>query len=170
MDNKEIPVAYSANNSGGRDWLSEKDWKNLEKAGWKIFGFGEFAYKNGQRITDKNGLPARYSEVPESEQDKKDRSYFNVDEYQSAYKLFNSIQEAIKEFEEITGQDVTEEGCNCCGAPHSFTWGKDTIVRVDTKEKDYNCESGEDLLKYLYPNIDITVSKRELIEKLNLIK
>ena len=32
-----------------------------------------------------------------------------------------SLKEAIKEWAEVTGQDPADEGCNCCGAPHSFT-------------------------------------------------
>lgn len=29
-------VRYSSNNSGGSWWLSESDWKNLEKGGWTV--------------------------------------------------------------------------------------------------------------------------------------
>lgn len=37
-----------------------------------------------------------------------------------AEKEFNSIREAIDEFESITGENSYEEGCECCGPPHSF--------------------------------------------------
>lgn len=39
----------------------------------------------------------------------------------SAKKQFASFQEAIEEFEALTGADVSDKGCNCCGCPHSFT-------------------------------------------------
>lgn len=166
----KIPVEYDANNSGGSDWLDEKDWQALKDAGWKIFTFDDFAYKDGHYVPDKDGLPSYKSEVPEDERDVDkfptlrrliERPYY-------AFKPFNNIQEALKEFEELTGEDVTAEGCNCCGAPHSFTWGKDIIVRLPKErlhEQDYNHASGEELLEYLYPKSDTSLSKRELLEK-----
>ena len=54
----------------------------------------------------------------------------------NAEKEFSSIKEALEEFESITDQCVTDEGCNCCGAPHRFEW-------------DNNYESGVGLLDYL---------------------
>ena len=38
----------------------------------------------------------------------------------SASKDFPSIDDAIKEFEAITWQDTTNDGCPCCGQPHIF--------------------------------------------------
>ena len=29
-------VEYSANNSGGSWWLSDKNWRDLEAAGWRV--------------------------------------------------------------------------------------------------------------------------------------
>jgi hypothetical protein len=29
-------VEYSTNNSGGDWWLTDDDWRNLEKAGWEV--------------------------------------------------------------------------------------------------------------------------------------
>jgi hypothetical protein len=29
-------VRYESNNSGGDWWLSDKDWRNLEAAGWVV--------------------------------------------------------------------------------------------------------------------------------------
>jgi len=151
-----IPVEYNANNSGGRDWLTDKDWKALQDAGWKLFGFDDFAYRDGDYIPDKDGLPSRKDEVPVDEQDESKPGDGSFD---SAYKNFNNIQEAIKEFEELTGQDVTKEGCNCCGAPHNFTWGKDIVVRVDVDKQDYHYASGEELLEYIYPDKNTKLSK-----------
>lgn len=31
-----MKVTYSSNNSGGRWWLSDQDWKNLEAGGWSV--------------------------------------------------------------------------------------------------------------------------------------
>ena len=71
----------------------------------------------------------------------------------SASKDFETIQGALQEFEKVTGQDVTDEGCNCCGAPHSFSW-------VDAKGERGHC-SGEECLQYLYPDRHIPKSIRE---------
>jgi len=37
-----------------------------------------------------------------------------------ASKMFLSIEDAQAEFEKITKQNVTDEGCRCCGEPHYF--------------------------------------------------
>lgn len=29
-------VTYSSNNSGGSWWLTDQNWKDLEKAGWEV--------------------------------------------------------------------------------------------------------------------------------------
>lgn len=55
-----------------------------------------------------------------------------------ASKDFETVGDAIREFEKVTGQEASDEGCNCCGAPHSFSW-----------EGGYAC--GEDCLEHLYP-------------------
>ena len=160
----KIVVEYNSNNSGGSWWLEEKDWDALKAAGWKLFSGDEFAYKDGEYIPDENGLPSKKDEVDEADRDKENYSFgWDVPRY--AFKRFNSIQEAIKEFEKLTGQDVTDEGCNCCGAPHSFTWGKDIIERVPVDEQDYNFASGEELLEYMYPDKNTGLSKRELLER-----
>lgn len=41
----------------------------------------------------------------------------------SASKDFPDMDSAIREFEEITGHDANDEGCECCGPPHSFYEG-----------------------------------------------
>ena len=38
----------------------------------------------------------------------------------SATKMCESRREAVHSFEAVTGQDVDERGCDCCGKPHSI--------------------------------------------------
>ena len=50
-----------------------------------------------------------------------DKRRFGTPAYE-AEKEFNTIKEAIDEFEKITNQEASAEGCECCGPPHEFTW------------------------------------------------
>jgi len=81
-----IRIRYQANNSGGDWWLSDKDWQNLETAGWKV-SWGE------------PWLGAMATE---------------------ATVLAPSLDVAIADWERITGQNSSAEGCACCGQPHQF--------------------------------------------------
>ena len=81
-------VEYTSTNSGGQWWLTDDDWKNLEKAGWKV------EWEKERFL----GALAR-----------------------SAKKEFDSIKEAVEEWEKITREDSRAEGCSCCGQPHNFT-------------------------------------------------
>lgn len=63
-----------------------------------------------------------------------------------------TMKEAIEEFERITGQDASAEGCNCCGAPHSFS-------------SDGEYASGEDVVAVLYGD-DSPKNLREAVKQL----
>ena len=123
-------IEYDSNNSGGDWWLTDQDWKNLEAAGWKVKWFRE-ERKTGAFKADKSGrwlgALARGASVERA-----------------------SIKEALLEFD--TGQSVTEEGCNCCGAPHSFSCDGEYLG------------SGESLIPYLYGD-KAPRSLREALER-----
>lgn len=149
-------IEYSTNNSGGSYWLKAKDWKRLAEAGWKLFGFDNFEYDaQGKYVRDEDGLPKRKGSLP-------DNPHY-------AFKQFNTIQEALREFEELTGQDVSDEGCNCCGPPHSFNWGECGAglcsCPKERPHKDYQCASGDALLEYMFPGKDANLTKRQLLER-----
>ncbi len=92
-------VTYSSNNSGGYWWLSDDDWKALEDAGWVVCWANKDP--NLRRYTNSNG---RYLDALAT----------------SAYYDCWSEDEAKAVFEAVTGQDADDEGCHCCGGPHSF--------------------------------------------------
>jgi len=124
-------VEYDSNNSGGYWWLKDEDWHNMEKAGWEVDW-----YKNRKdKYIDGRWLGALAS---------------------GAKKEFPLVRDAILEFERITGQDASAEGCNCCGPPHNFSW---------TDGEDHDYVSGEGVLRILH-NLDEVPSLREVIEKL----
>jgi len=86
---------YTSNNSGGSWWLTDQNWLDLEKEGWKVLWKRDDPYAR----PDENGrwLGALATE---------------------AEKEFHSKPEAVAEFERITGANVDDEGCPCCGQPH----------------------------------------------------
>lgn len=151
----KICVEYDTNNSGGSYWLKNNDWEALRNAGWLLMDWDNAYYENGQYVADETGLP----KVTRPAQ---------LESAHYAFKMFDSISDAIKEFEKLTGQDVTDEGCNCCGPPHSFTWGKDIITRLPKDrlhEQDYHYASGEGLLEHIFVDLDTALSKRQMLEK-----
>ena len=91
MNDKLAYVEYSSNNSGGGWWLTDDDWKTLEAAGWEV----NWVATDTGRWLDALATSAIRREV--------------------------TMREAVEEFQRLTEQDVTEEGCTCCGPPHNFT-------------------------------------------------
>jgi hypothetical protein len=92
-------VEYRSNNSGGSWWLTDENWKALEAAGWEVDWYANqkndtFTYRDGRWMSALATKAVRR----------------NV-----------TMREVVEEFECVTGQDVSDEGCNCCGRPHNFT-------------------------------------------------
>ncbi len=139
---KLVLVEYSSNNSGGRWWLKPADWTKLEKAGWRVqwggnwfcrskynLTKGKTPQKPPKRLCAANKCPGhRLFESMPPEAD-----YYMGTPATYASKSFPTLADAVREWEKVTGLDATDEGCNCCGAPHSF-----------------NYTSGEGLVQVLY--------------------
>jgi hypothetical protein len=98
-------LEYSSNNSGGSWWLTDENWKALEDAGWDV-KWAANRTKSSILSVDEDGrwLGALATE---------------------ASKEFDSADEGISEWESITGQRNADEGCNCCGPPHNFSFVSD---------------------------------------------
>lgn len=93
-------VEYSSNNSGGYWWLKDEDWKALEAAGWEV----EW-YKDRENVlTGRENPEGRFLGALAS----------------SAKRYGVTLRHAIEEWEAITGQSASDEGCHCCGTPHAF--------------------------------------------------
>ena len=153
-------VEYSSNNSGGGWWLKDEDWKKLEKAGWVVewggsyfcgqkYSFGSKKKPDVKPCNNPEKCPGHRKFESWKEMGEEDRWLGCLANH--ATKDFPSLQRAIKEFEDITGQDASDEGCNCCGAPHSFS-------------SDGEYAGGEDVLKYLYDEVP---SYRDAVKKIN---
>jgi hypothetical protein len=144
-------IEYGSNNSGGSFWLKDEDWKALAEAGWTVDWFYTATTKygvlpqSGRRYGDtwEEATRERVPGEPEWPNSKtpgdstvhkiartydeavalreKHGGYFNTLAV-SAVKQGANAAELVAEFERITGQIASDEGCNCCGPPHSFTW------------------------------------------------
>ena len=96
-------LEYDHNNSGGHWWLKDKDWKNLEKAGWKVDWYKN---RNKKLSTDMEYPEGRFLGALAG----------------NASIETNDPKEEIHQWERITGQTASDKGCSCCGPPHSFSW------------------------------------------------
>ena len=173
-----MKVEYSSNNSGGGWWLKDEDWKALEAAGWKVeWGRMYFCPKEGEKDHSWNQRPRYPFECVKvlSEYDKlhntppscqghqgflRSEDMGEGDRWLGALATKATLEcetpaEAMRSFEKATGQDVTDEGCSCCGSPHSFSWGSG---------KDWGHASGEDALTHLHPGKKIPKNLRAAME------
>ena len=109
-------VEYDSNNSGGSWWLKAKDWEALEAAGWIVHWVQprKDSFMGYGRSTESYENPLTpHERHPDAE--------WLGGVAMSAAKETDDLQSAVEEFERVTGQDASAQGCNCCGPPHSFT-------------------------------------------------
>ena len=157
-------IRYSSNNSGGNWWLNDEDWKKLEKAGWEVQWIKdekhpkkpnpECSMCNGTGYSDKERCLCFENILADHAKEGRWLGALAKE----AEKEFDDINDAIKEFEKITKQDVSDEGCNCCGPPHSFSW--------EDEKGEYQYCSGDSCLEYLFQDKDLSKSKREYLERI----
>lgn len=92
-------IEYDSNNSGGGWWLDDEDWKKLEAAGWEV----EWV-KNDPLMAEYINSDGRWLGALAMK----------------AIRRGLSRKMAMAEWEDVLGMDAFEEGCSCCGQPHSF--------------------------------------------------
>lgn len=122
-------IEYSSNNSGGGWWLSDKDWKNLEKAGWHVvWGGTYFCHSNWNPAPDGKPEPCAIKDVcpghrrfESAKETKAANGEWLGALAREASKEFPRLEDAVDEWERITGQNAEDEGCSCCGRPHYFS-------------------------------------------------
>jgi hypothetical protein len=134
-------IKYDSNNSGGRWWLKDADWDALAAAGWRV--------RWGGRL----GGPHETPKVLTREQVETERYLGALAVV--AEKDFETPGDAMREFEQLTGKSVTDEGCGCCGAPHAFYWPNGGA-------------SGRECADYMFENAPL--SYREAIEELERLR
>lgn len=125
---KHLPahIVYSSNNSGGSWWLEDSDWKRLEKAGWIVHWYHD-VNADAHKHRDKHHSPDfgehnhHYTDDVLTPSKPANERWLGA-LATSAAKITNDPSEAIEEFERVANQNVDDEGCGCCGSPHSFTY------------------------------------------------
>lgn len=156
-----MKIEYETNNSGGSWWIGDEEWLALEKAGWRVIWGGKYFCKSKYSLAQKpehkpepcktnEGCPGHRKCDSLEEVDQHDYRFLGA-AAQAAEKEFETPGDAMREFEKITGQDVSDDGCNCCGAPHIFSWDKGDA-------------SGGECLEHL--GLDSKMTRREALEKL----
>lgn len=112
-----VTLTYRSNNSGGYWWLTDQDWKDLEKVGWTV------TWKADE-------------EQPMFKPDRNGRWLGAL--ATTCEKVFDTPEDGIREWEIVTGQSAGAVGCNCCGQPHEFSWidaaGKSHYVSLSTPD------------------------------------
>ena len=140
-------IKYDSNNSGGSWWLKDKDWYALEAAGWTV----------------EWGVPGEGLFGDEEDPDHPGKARWLGGLARAASKRVETFAEGILNFEEVTGQSASDEGCNCCGPPHSFQFyptGHDNDNDYGSREY----ASGEDVCGVLY-GADAPTTLREALER-----
>lgn len=104
-------VEYDSNNSGGSWWLTDDEWRNLEKNGWSVLW-----------ISDKKPESLDIFERTVKETGRwlgalATRACKTFDAYDEVL----AVESAKKDFQSITDQNPDDEGCDCCGSPHYFS-------------------------------------------------
>lgn len=120
-------LEYSSNNSGGDFWLKDEDWHALEAAGWVVHWRHAADASDHTHSANDPGFFEHYHAYSEpllrSTPDENHR-WLDALATSAAIETDNP-NEAIKQFERLAHQSVNDEGCSCCGPPHSFSYTKD---------------------------------------------
>jgi hypothetical protein len=165
-------VTYSSNNSGGNWWLLDSHWQRLEDAGWYVMWGGNVFCNLDPIFAKGSGANKAPGDCPLEVRNehlfntcKGHRAYDSLDAViadngqwlgsaaREASKDFPTLKDAILEWEEVTGMDAADEGCNCCGAPHSFS-----------TSDPYEYVSGDDVVSVLFDTEGMSL--RDMAKKL----
>lgn len=150
-----MKVKYSSNNSGGSWWLSDEDWRALEAAGWQV-EWGRKYFCRSRYSSLAGDRPAYLvKECEAADKCPGHPTYRSWEEAKDGKRWLGALatnatceaespREAIEEWERATGKDASAEGCNCCGAPHSFSWGEG---------ESWGYASGEEVVRVLYERV-----------------
>jgi len=96
-------IKYSSNNSGGSWWLNDDHWLALEKAGWDVDWVRNWF--ESWKVTNETKQTGRWLGALATS---------------ALAPVGMALEQAEANFERVTGMNVNDVGCECCGPPHSF--------------------------------------------------
>lgn len=120
-------LTYSSNNSGGSWWLEDSDWDALEAAGWVVHWHHDADDPSHEHADASEWAGISHSHAYSDrlvavEKPTSDAFRWLGALAKSASKATDDPDAAIAEFESLTNQSADDEGCNCCGPPHNFSF------------------------------------------------
>ena len=133
-----MKVEYYSDNSGGRWWLNDEQWKALEDAGWEVEWGGMYFCHSRFNFSD-NNPPTGHVDCWDGKGKENPcqghRCFSSYEEIvaagdearwlgslaKQATRQGLPLREAAEEWERVTGMSSTDAGCPCCGLPHNFT-------------------------------------------------
>lgn len=121
-------LIYSSNNSGGSWWLRDEDWGALERAGWVVHWVHDIddpSHSHDEGTGTRKVIFGEHyhgygDDVLIAVKPSGDR-WLGALARSAAFET-NDPEAAIEDWAVLTGQNPTDEGCNCCGEPHSFEY------------------------------------------------
>ena len=126
-----MKVEYSHNNSGGKRWITDQNWRDLAAAGWEV-KWGEAYFCNSSNLL---GFVRGEANKPDIECESNCQGHWASEPKEdqrsigelawAAIREGLSLKDTIAEWEAITGQDSSVLGCSCCGPPHRFSGTND---------------------------------------------
>lgn len=135
-EEKTFIVEYNSNNSGGGWWLSDEDWAKLETEGWYVAWLGLSFCNTEYRFSNDHGkapntcppkeCPGHRGAESFEEAKKSNNRWLGAlaREATIEIKAYNkTLAEGVAELwweEALPNQNAKDQGCNCCGRPHSF--------------------------------------------------
>ena len=145
-------VEYNSNNSGGSWWLTDDDWKNLEKAGW-VVAWANLRHdytEKGDYVRERNGVPRlvprdgteeRLHNIGIETDNKGDVRYMGALARAAYLPDCEDIRAAADSFDTVTSCTATDAGCACCGQPHNFSSHNADGSWIDSgPHVEYTCE------------------------------
>lgn len=116
-------IEYRHNNSGGKIWLKDEDWKNLEEAGWIV----QWVWMQPSKDRKDCGTPILIfnKDLPKEKIYSWNKTTIGEKDMGTlawtAYRPNLTLMQAVEEWESVTNKCATDAGCPCCGPPHNFT-------------------------------------------------
>ena len=127
-------LEYSSNNSGGEWWLTHKDWKAMDDHGWTVEWGGMWFCGSGMNMSTAGDPTYPFEPCADGKCTGHPR-HLNYEEAvdacergdcfldavaTAAYIITTNSEQTIREWEDYTGQNAEDSGCDCCGPPHNF--------------------------------------------------